>query len=217
MKLRLTLILPIFLSQVLLLGAAFSQSVSAKSRVIISRFEDKSATSRCNLHKIWKTDLGYDFQRQMISVLSEFQQLRVLNKEFLETGKVVPAQFSIQGTLRNFEQCGTPGAKGNQPSRIAIEIRVIDVRTGEPAYTYTADVNASGPAILAGFTGGDLDSRTFTRSSIGQATRAAITDLAFRIDSALMSHKIAVKPRVVKPNRKIAKTEYEVKLLRREK
>src|ERR1035437_7714380 len=134
-----------------------SLNAFAKPRVTITKFEDKTVDSRCNIKKIWKTDLGSDFQKQFITVLNNYNRLRVLNTETPKNLKPVLPQYYVLGLVRSFDQCAT--TKRTSTANVAIQIRVFNSQTGALAFTYEGNVNASGSTPASDFHGGDLNSQ----------------------------------------------------------
>lgn len=190
-----------------------SLNAFAKPLVAITKFADETGNSRCNIKKIWKSDLGSDFQKQFVAVLNNYNRLRILNTETPKNFTPALPQYYMIGIVRSFDQCATP--KRNPTANVVIQIRVINSKTGTLAFSYESNVNASGSTGAPDFHRGDLNSEEFKASPLGQATHASINELAFRVEQALLSRKTAAHI-IFKNPRKIASTEYQVKLIKKE-
>jgi hypothetical protein len=187
MKLRLTLLLAV---------ALHVSAALAKPSVVVNRFLDQMATSPCNIHKLPNTDLTMEMQRQMIAIFANHADLRVMNLEKTRTGAV--PQYAVTGTVRSFDKC--QASKPNDLKvKVAIEMRVIDNRTGNLAFTYTSSANASGSG-----------------STLSQTAHVVLYDLAFRIERALINRKTTVHL-VSKNPTKVAGRDYQVKLVRKDR
>ena len=112
----------------LTLSIGFSTMASAKTRVAVSTFKDKSADSRCKIRWFSRTQLGSGFQEQLITKLQETRRFAIqertnLKKMYDEEHNLVnsdrrysprknkfkAAHYSITGAVTAFELCEQGG------------------------------------------------------------------------------------------------------------
>lgn len=153
---------------------------------------DQPNDSRCDMRKVWKKgNLSTDFQSQLISVFNEARRLRIVNLRPKHQGPLLPAQFAVTAVLRDFDQC-QPTMKGRKhEARVVIEVHVKNTTTGATAFSYVSSVSALGPPLRLKVLpkGAGMSNRRFRSSTLGQATRAALVDLASRVELALLSQE----------------------------
>src|SRR5690348_11255405 len=120
--------------------AAHANIAYAKPTVTVTQFENKITNGKCTLDKPLSKDLNNILARQVIGIFANHADLLVMN---LEHKKKKSPQYLVTGTLRSFDQCKTQNPK-QQSVKVAMEMRVIDARSGQVAYTFTSTANATG-------------------------------------------------------------------------
>ncbi|MGZ3722696.1 MAG: hypothetical protein ACXVA9_07200, partial [Bdellovibrionales bacterium] len=158
------------------------------------KFEDKLVSGKCTVHEIHRTNLTADMQRQLTTIFALYPDLRVM--DFVRSDAGPAPQYVIAGTVHSYDQC-LESNPSDKKVKVAIEVRVLDNRTGKVAFTYTSSANTTGSA-----------------SSLSQTAHVVLNDLAFRVQRALIARKSATRI-VSKNQRKVALQDYKVKLVQR--
>lgn len=183
------------LSSTLFAVIALNASVAfARPTVTVTQFENRITNGPCSLDRTLNLDLKNTLARQIIGIFANHADLRIMNLE--RSKSPLPSQYVVTGTVRSFDQCKTRNPR-EQTVRIAMDMRVIDTRSGRVAYTFTSSANAVGEG-----------------STLDQTANVVLYDLANRVERALISRKGMVHI-VDRRTRKVASRDMTVRLVKK--
>lgn len=167
----------------------------ARPSLTVAKFDDTLTPNSCSIQKKSGAELASEMQRQLTSILANYPDLKVVDGVRVKA-KAEP-RYVVSATLKSFENCR--GAKpGDDKVKVAIEFRVMDNLTKTQAFTYVSSASATGAGVLA------------------QTARLVLTDIAFRVERALISRKATVRIVDKKVQKQIVTQDYKVKLVRRD-
>ncbi|MBI4390117.1 MAG: hypothetical protein HY580_08045 [Nitrospinae bacterium] len=121
-----------------------------------------------------------------------------------QTGKLVPAQILIKGTVTEFEEQSGSGGTGigfggfsigssSTTAHVAVILRIIDTTTGEVLDSARVEGKAEGSGLKFGASVGGVDFGTegFAKTPLGKATQIAIDNAVLKIVERLKAVPIA--------------------------
>jgi len=136
----------------------------ARDAMAIVGIEDKQVLGACAIHH---KDLPQKIQRQVTSFFASYPEFTVVRTQ-------AKARFLVTGSVRSFENCHGKRPK-DETAKVAIQLNVFDRRLNKWAFTYTSQVSASGPGVLA------------------ETMNLVVRDVTFRVERALAYRKNEVE------------------------
>ncbi len=197
---------------VLILAAVMAQTATAKTKVDVPVFANKTVAHSCSAVEPWKKDIDVAFQYQLINSLKETGQFEILQPELLRREKRAAlfdsgvstihkkssfrvTHYSILGALKTFNLCDGQAV-------VEVEIKVVDAKTGQVTQTFVSRGVAPNKSPDRSYMGATFNTGVFRDSPIGRATVAAIGDATDRLKKAF-------------PNNEVASSDLRVKTIRR--
>jgi curli biogenesis system outer membrane secretion channel CsgG len=184
-----------------------------KKTVAVFDFENDSGFSG-------SVNLGSDFTMQLTDALMQSGKFNVLTRQDLDvvfaeqdlaasnrmakstaaqTGKAIPAQILIKGTIAAFEENTSGGGQGfsihgvslgtkKSSASMAVIIQLIDSTTGQVLDSKRVEGEARSGGLSIGYSGAfDLSSSNFKKTPLGQAVQMAIDRAVVYISDKLAS------------------------------
>ncbi|MBX3022924.1 MAG: hypothetical protein KF799_14715 [Bdellovibrionales bacterium] len=204
------------MKQLLILILISTATVAQAKTKVDVQFQDKTKATTCDASAAWKKDIAEAFKQQLIHAMNETGVFTIVEPELFRAETrdsfsgvntvhkkrtFKAAQYSIEGAITAFDVCDV---KKKQEAEVALEIRVLEVASGDVAHKFTAKGKASEIAarVDAGYKGAVFNSGLFRDAPIGQATQAAIRDAATRLKKAFPEREVASNGYMVKTIRK---------------
>jgi hypothetical protein len=158
----------------------------ARDAMAIMGIEDKQVSGACAVHH---KDLPQKIQKQVTSFFASFPEFSVVKTE-------ARARYLVTGSVRSVENCHGKRAK-DETAKVAIQLNVFDRRLNKWTFSYTSQVSAAGPGVLA------------------ETMNLVVRDVTFRVERALAYRSGEV--RIVDRNaKKRSPHNYDLNLIDRE-
>lgn len=206
-------------------------ALNLKKTIAVSRFENKTDSAG-------QVSLGTGMADQLADALMQSGKFVVVERQTLEdiiaeqdiaasgraavskiaqTGKLLPAQIIIKGTVTEFEAEAGKGSTGisfsgvslgssKATAHVAVILRIIDSTSGQvlDSIRVEGEARAGGMKIGLDISGVDLGTEGFKRTPLGKATQIAIDNAVVKIAEKL--EKVPFEGRIIKVEDKIIYT-----------
>lgn len=198
-------------------------ALQLKKTIAVSRFENKADSAG-------QLSLGTGMADQLADALIQSGKFVVIERQTLEdvvaeqdiaasgraavskvaqTGKLIPAQILIKGTVTEFDAQTSKGDTGisfsgvslgssKSSAHVAVILRIIDSTTGQvlDSVRVEGEAKAGGMKIGLGIKGVDIGTEGFKKTPLGKATQIAIDNAVVKIAEKL--EKIPFEGRIIK-------------------
>ena len=189
-----------------------STPATAKTKIDVSPFDNKTAAGPCNIVEPWKKDIEQNFKHQLINALTETGNFNIVEPELMrgeERSKLYDsgvstmhksvtfkaAQYSVIGILKSFDLC-------DNDANVVLEINVIENADGSVKHKFVSTGHSGNRNAGNDFKGAPFNTGLFKDSPIGKATISAISDATNKLKRAF-------------PEREIASEDYKIKTIHR--
>lgn len=205
------------------LGGYVASGAELKKTIAVSRFENSAdVTGQAAIGTAMADQLADALIQSAKFVVIERQTLediiaeqdiaasgRAAASQVAQTGKIIPAQILIKGTVSEFEAETTKGASGitvsgislgssKSQAHVAVILRIIDSTSGQVLDSVRVEGEANAKGIKLGVDKGSVDfgTESFKKTHLGKATQIAIDKAVVELSKRLA--KVPFEGRIVK-------------------
>ena len=221
-KIKINFVMGFLLMAVLIFSAVNSFAAQLKKTIAVSRFEADAAGSEAAIGTGMADQLADALIKSGDFIVIERQTLEdVINEQDIaasgrssasqsaQTGKIIPAQILIKGSITEFDAETSKGGTGlsisgislgssKTTAHVAVVLRIIDTTSGEVLDSVRVEGEARAKGVKFGVEKGGVDFGTedFKKTPLGEATQIAIDKAVIEIAQKLA--EVPFEGRIIK-------------------